>query len=57
MEESGNVLEQVTPNQESIRDHAFWRLEIEAGVGEVNDEITIWKGFKMAFSDPKIWAL
>ncbi|RAO68855.1 uncharacterized protein BHQ10_004867 [Talaromyces amestolkiae] len=39
------------------RDYAVWRLEMEAGAGEANDEITVWKGFKMAFSDPKIWAL
>lgn len=37
------------------RDDAVWRLEMEVGAGELNDEITVWKGFKMAFFDPKIW--
>lgn len=39
------------------RDYPVWRLEMEAAGGEADGEITVWKGFKMAFSDPKIWAL
>ncbi|KAL1902336.1 hypothetical protein Sste5346_001312 [Sporothrix stenoceras] len=39
------------------RDFAVWRLEMEAGAGEAHEETTVWQGFKLAMTDPKIWAL
>lgn len=39
------------------RSYALWRLEMEAGAGEANEEQSTLNSFKQAFLDPKIWAL
>jgi hypothetical protein len=39
------------------RDYAVWRLEMEAGAGEAHEEATVWQGFGLVMTDPKIWAL
>lgn len=39
------------------RDYAVWRIEREAGAGEASEDTTTWGGFKLAMTDPKIWAL
>ena len=44
----------LTPVEKS---YAVWRLEIEAGAGEANEEQSTFNSFRQAFLDPKIWAL
>jgi hypothetical protein len=39
------------------RQYAVWRLEMEAGAGEANEETSTLKSFQQAFMDPKIWTL
>ncbi|KAH8901233.1 MFS general substrate transporter [Thozetella sp. PMI_491] len=39
------------------RDYAVWRIEVEAGAGEAHEQTSTLTGFKLALTDPKVWAL
>ncbi|OKL59295.1 hypothetical protein UA08_05219 [Talaromyces atroroseus] len=39
------------------RDYAVWRIEMEAGAGEAHEETSVLEGFRRACLDPKVWAL
>ncbi|WWD06976.1 hypothetical protein V865_005073 [Kwoniella europaea PYCC6329] len=39
------------------REYAVWRLEMEAGAGEANEDTSTLGGFKLALLDPKVWTM